>query len=87
MLFTACAGISDVISNSMKKYLGGKVDRMVLVFYQMLAGAVLGGILVVASGEFALLQPLDFVAIMWLLFFTLNFFLLSYLAAYGFQTF
>lgn len=87
MILTGIAGISDVISNSMKKYLGGKVERMVLVFYQMVAGAVIGGILVFMNGEFTILKSFDIPGLLWLAFFTLNFFLLSYLVAYGFQHF
>lgn len=87
MLLTALAGISDVTSNSMKKYLGGKIERIVLVFYQMLAGAIIGGILVAVSGEFTVLRSFDVTGMLWLMFFTLNFFLLSYLVAYGFQHF
>lgn len=87
MILTAIAGVSDVISNSMKKYLGGKIDRMVLVFYQMLAGTIIGGVLVAISGEFTILKSFDLVGILWLAFFTLNFFLLSYFVSYGFQHF
>lgn len=87
MILTGIAGINDVVTNSMKKYLGGKIDSFVLVLYQMLAGAVVGLILIVMSNQFTLLHSLDIQSVAWLLFFSLNFFLLSYLTLYGFQHF
>lgn len=87
MIMTGIAGICDVITNSMKKFLGGKVDNLVLVFYQMLTGVILGLGLIFYSGEFTMAQQLDLPGTLWLLFFALNFFLLSYLTAYGFQHF
>lgn len=87
MIMTGIAGFSDVATNSMKKFLGGKVDRMVLVFYQMLTGVILGLALIFFAGEFTIAKQFDLPGILWLLFFALNFFLLSYLTAYGFQHF
>ncbi len=87
MSFTAIAGISDVITNSMKKTLSGKVDRFILVFYQMLAGIVVGITLLIGYREYTLLHSFTPEAVGMLLFFSLNFFLLSYLTIYGFQHF
>lgn len=87
MLMTGIAGVNDVVTNSMKKYLGGQIDRLVLVFYQMLTGVVFGALLLFVTKEYSLLAPFNLGGILWLLFFALNFFLLSYLAAYGFQHF
>lgn len=87
MVLTGIAGIGDVVTNSMKKYLGGKVDKLVLVLYQMLAGLIVGLLLTFMTNQFSILSPLDFYSIFWILFFSLNFFLLSYLTVYGFQHF
>ncbi len=87
MALAGLAGFCDVLSNSMKKFLGGKVERFTLVFYQMIAALLIGLVFVFFSNELSLLKPLDFGAFMWLLFFSLNLFLLSYLTAYGFQHF
>lgn len=87
MMMTGIAGIGDVITNSMKKYLGDKIDRLVLVFYQMLTGIIFGSLLILSSKELHIIKSFDVVGIGWLLFFALNFFLLSWLASYGFQHF
>ena len=87
MVLTGIAGIGDVVVNSMKKYLGGKIDSLVLVLYQMLAGLIVGLILIITSSQYTTLQSLDVTSIVWILFFSLNFFLLSYLTVYGFQHF
>ncbi|MDA1316636.1 MAG: DMT family transporter [bacterium] len=87
MVLTGIAGIGDVVVNSMKKYLGGKINNLVLVMYQMLAGLIVGLILIIFTNQYTILQPFDLVGIVWLLFFSLNFFLLSYLTVYGFQHF
>jgi drug/metabolite transporter (DMT)-like permease len=41
MIMTAIAGFSGVATNSMEKFLGGEVDNLVLVFYQMITGVIL----------------------------------------------
>ncbi len=87
MILTGIAGIGDVVTNSMKKYLGGKIEPLVLVLYQMLAGLIVGLVFIVSTQQFTIIQTLDISAILWLLFFSLNFFLLSYLTVYGFQHF
>jgi len=87
MVLTGIAGINDVVTNSMKKYLGGKVESIVLVFYQMLAGSIGGILLIIFSQQYTFTKPLDIFAIIWILVFALGFFLLSSFVVYGFQHF
>ncbi|EKD57509.1 MAG: hypothetical protein ACD_57C00259G0003 [uncultured bacterium] len=53
-LFGLLAGCAEAIANSFRKYLGGKLDKLVLVAIQGVGALILGVVLVVAVGQFSL---------------------------------
>lgn len=53
-LFGVLAGCAEAVANSFRKYLGGKLDKLVLVAVQGVGALVLGIVLVVAVGQFSL---------------------------------
>lgn len=48
------AGIAEAVANSFRKYLGGKVDRFVLVSFQALGALLISAVLIVFAKEFSM---------------------------------
>ncbi len=53
-LFGVLAGCAEATANSFRKYLGGKLDKLVLIAVQGFGALILGIVLVAVAGQFAI---------------------------------
>ncbi len=85
-LFGLCAGCAEAAANSFRKYLGGRLDKLVLVALQGAGALILGLILVLAAGQFNIPTVSIFSWIV-LLIFGVLLVLMTYLTLVGFSNF
>ena len=85
-LFGVGAGLAEGMANGFRKYLGDKVDRLVLVAMQGLGAFILGSVLTVSSGNFSIpsMSPMTLIV---LLVFGMLLVAMSYLTLVGFSNF
>ncbi|MEK7581682.1 MAG: DMT family transporter [Patescibacteria group bacterium] len=85
-LFGVLAGCAEATANSFRKYLGGKLDKLVLVAVQGLGALILGIVLVVAAGQLSLPAVSTF---NWFILFIFGslLVLMTYLTLVGFSNF
>ncbi|HSX18569.1 MAG TPA: DMT family transporter [Candidatus Saccharimonadales bacterium] len=86
LLLAVGTGLADTGSNSLRKYLGEKIDKFVLVSLHAMGGMILSLVLIVASGQFGVVNmPIE----SWLvvLIFGLSLIAVYYFTLVGFSNF
>lgn len=85
ILLGLASGLFDGVANSLRRYLGG-LERNVLLMYQYGAGAVLGSILALGTGE-DMIKEFHWSAVIVALIFGVGLVLIGKLTIYGFNHF
>jgi len=86
LIFGLVAGVFSATNSSMRKLLGGQIDRFILIVVQMIGGIIITGLLVLFFHQthFPILSPLNsFIVFI----FGLVVVLIAYLTLIGFQNF
>lgn len=79
------SGATDAIANTLRRFLGGKVDRFVLVPIPMIGGIIIAGILTLSSGQPLVPESISMQSWLILSLFGFALLLINYLMLVGFQ--